>query len=158
MLLKLKPSAIKHMITVACDDGYPIHLACHYSSLDVIRLLISHYSLLNKFNSFGCTPLMVCCQSGQYQTVQLLLGASADPNLVSPISKKTAMHWAVNRRDLQRVWLLFQFFGDQRTPKDGLNVTPRQMAELARATRKGERDILLQDFLISTCSVCFDSN
>ena len=88
---------------------------------------------------------MVCCQSGQYQTVQLLLGASADPNLVSPISKKTAMHWAVNRRDLQRVWLLFQFFGDQRTPKDGLNVTPRQMAELARATRKGERDILLQD-------------
>ncbi|XP_062499215.1 ankyrin repeat and SAM domain-containing protein 1A-like [Corticium candelabrum] len=108
----LKPSAIKHMITVVCDDGYSIHLACHYSNLDVIRLLISHHSPLNKFNSFGCTPLMVCCQSGQYQTVQLLLDAGADPNLVSPINKKTAMHWAANRRDLQRVWLLLQFGGD----------------------------------------------
>ncbi|XP_062498907.1 serine/threonine-protein phosphatase 6 regulatory ankyrin repeat subunit A-like isoform X2 [Corticium candelabrum] len=127
------------MITVACDDGYPIHLACHCSSLDVIRLLISHHSPLNKFNSFGCTPLMVCCQSGLYQTVQLLLDTGADPNLVSPISKKTAMHWAANRRDLQRVWLLLQFGGDQRTRKDGLNVTPRQMAErqLARMRRKG---------------------
>ena len=45
---------------------------------------------------------MVCCQSGQYQTVQLLLDTGADPNILSPISKKTAMHWAaVNRRDLQ---------------------------------------------------------
>ena len=48
--------------------------------------------------------------------------ARGGPNLVSPISKKTAMHWAVNRRDLQRVWLLLQFGGDQRTRKDGLSV------------------------------------
>ena len=65
---------------------------------------------------------MVCCQSGQYEAVQLLLDARAGPNLVSPISKETAMHWAVNRRDLQRVWLLLQFGGGQRTRKDGLSV------------------------------------
>lgn len=84
---------------------------------------------------------MVCCEGGRYQYVQVLLDAGVDPNK-SYTGRRTALHLAVERRDLQRTWLLLQFGADQRMPKDGLSTTPRQIVQRLkrRMTRRSRQE------------------
>ena len=116
------------MLTSVCDDGYPVHVACKHSSVNVVNFLTLHGSPVDAFDSHSDTPLMVCCREDRCQLVLSLLDAGANPNVVSHYSKRSALHLAVQQCDLQSTWLLLQYGGDQRIG-DSLSMTPRQIAQ-----------------------------
>jgi ankyrin repeat protein len=143
-LIKLKPFAIRQMLTSVCDDGYPIHVACKHFNIDIVNFLAFHGSPVNAFDSHGNTPLMICCRKERYQLVLSLLDAGANPNIINYHDKRSALHFAVEQCDLQSTWLLLQYGGDQRIG-DSLNVTPRQIAQQQLTASRSENFVSSKD-------------
>ncbi|CAG9861345.1 unnamed protein product [Phyllotreta striolata] len=98
-----------------CDvEGNNIlHYAVEYRRKEALKMLL-HNSLradlsIDQHNNEGLTPLMLCCLNRNYDCAEVLLEASADPNVKDQISGKTPLFHAVELFDVGMVELLLQF-------------------------------------------------
>lgn len=69
--------------------GYtPLHTACHFGQLDMVRFLLELPNApdINQRTQMGFTPLHLATQQGHSQVVQLLLEMGADSNLRNQVN------------------------------------------------------------------------
>jgi ankyrin repeat protein len=71
----------------------PLHYAASTGKVETARMLIRHKAIINAPGPDGTTPLMMAAYAGSEATVQLLLGAGADPTAINA-QKQTAADWA----------------------------------------------------------------
>lgn len=55
----------------------PIHLACLYESINIVRLLLEHGANVDGGSHVDKTPLVVADEKGSLKILQLLLGSGA---------------------------------------------------------------------------------
>lgn len=60
--------------------GTPIHIACQYSNLEIVKYLIDFGVNVNQANVYGATPIYIANLNGQLQIVQSLADHGADIN------------------------------------------------------------------------------
>lgn len=73
-------------VTVA---GYtPLHTACHFGRLNMVRFLLSSSNRpdINGTTVLGFTPLHLATQQGHSEIVYLLMDHGADPNAKNTVS------------------------------------------------------------------------
>lgn len=80
----LKAGAKKDTPTKA---GYtPLHIACHYGHVNMVRLLIEQGAEVNPVTTAGYTPLHQAAQQGHVLVISLLLKNKANPNAITNVS------------------------------------------------------------------------
>ncbi|KAI0546154.1 ankyrin repeat-containing domain protein [Xylaria curta] len=90
--------------------------AAYHKNLPAVKLLIGYGVDLNKCNRQGTYPIQDAVQSSSRETVEYLLRHKADPNAPPcPKEGRTALHYAIDNRDLEMVRLLIKF-GARITP------------------------------------------
>ncbi|VDN20824.1 unnamed protein product, partial [Dibothriocephalus latus] len=73
-------------ISAVSVAGYmPLHTACHFGRLNMVRYLLSLAGRgdVNRTTKMGCTPLHLAAQQGHSQIAHLLLEHGADANLTN---------------------------------------------------------------------------
>lgn len=71
--------------------------ACRFGRCDDLEVLLTKPNWIrrmNQVNGAGWSALFYGSIEGQTKAVAMLLDAKADPNIVEPVSKFTALHWA----------------------------------------------------------------
>ena len=69
------------------QSGYtPMHVACHFGQMNMVRFLLGHQTDVNSVTSQGYTPLHQAAQQGHPMIVNLLLENDASPNAVTTVS------------------------------------------------------------------------
>ena len=67
--------------------GYtPLHVACHFGQVNMVRFLLQHGANVDTSTSFGYTPLHQAAQQGHILVITLLLENKAKPNAVTNVS------------------------------------------------------------------------
>jgi len=67
--------------------GYtPLHVACHFGQVNMVRFLLQHGANVDTSTSFGYTPLHQAAQQGHILVISLLLENKAKPNAVTNVS------------------------------------------------------------------------
>ena len=67
--------------------GYtPLHVACHFGQLNMVRFLLQHGASVDKSTAVGYTPLHQAAQQGHTLVISLLLENKAKPNAVTNVS------------------------------------------------------------------------
>ncbi|CAB3379972.1 Hypothetical predicted protein [Cloeon dipterum] len=97
------------------DGNTILHLALdfHYYVEEVgdkiVRWIVEHIddTVLNAKNASGDTPLLLACKFGFWRVAEMLLTRNVEVN-VSNMKGKTAMHYAVERRNLFLVKLMHE--------------------------------------------------
>ena len=81
--IKLLVNANPDALQIATHEGsYPIHLACQYSTVDVVEFLLGKYDgCLNAHDARGDYPLHIACREGNYAMVNILLQKPMAPVL-----------------------------------------------------------------------------
>ncbi len=70
------------------QSGYtPLHVACHFGQMNMVRFLLSHQTEVNPVTNQGYTPLHQAAQQGHPMIVDLLLENGASPNAVTTVSR-----------------------------------------------------------------------
>ena len=63
------------------QSGYtPLHVACHFGQMNMVRFLLGHQSQVDAVTSQGYTPLHQAAQQGHPMIVSLLLDKGAEAN------------------------------------------------------------------------------
>ena len=66
------------------QSGYtPLHVACHFGQMNMVRFLLGHQSQIDAITSQGYTPLHQAAQQGHPMIVNLLLESGATPNAIT---------------------------------------------------------------------------
>jgi ankyrin repeat protein len=98
--------------------GYtPLHVACHFGQINMVRFLLQHGADVKATTSIGYTPLHQASQQGHTTIVNLLLENSAPPNSLTNVSTKSSeqneicflkrylrvhlnsLHWSIPRQN-----------------------------------------------------------
>lgn len=67
--------------------GYtPLHVACHFGQVNMVRFLLQHGANVDTSTTFGYTPLHQAAQQGHILVISLLLENKAKPNAVTNVS------------------------------------------------------------------------
>ena len=66
------------------QSGYtPLHVACHFGQMNMVRFLLGHQSQIDAVTSQGYTPMHQAAQQGHPMIVNLLLESGATPNAIT---------------------------------------------------------------------------
>lgn len=78
------------------DGNRPLHLAAQSQSVDAIKLLITNNVMINSVNKYGLTALhLAAINSGDEETITLLLENGAKINMQDSINLASAMHLTI---------------------------------------------------------------
>ena len=90
-----------------------VHLAAHKGREDLLELFIDRAPhLLNAFNGFQQTPLMICCLNGHLRAVKKLLQLGASL-LVRDMDFNTPLHGAILGKNQDFALYLIENYGDK---------------------------------------------
>lgn len=80
--LECDPSIVSRFF----QAGYtPLHVACHFGQLAMVRFLLEHQADVNIQTRLGFTPLHQAAQQGHTAVVKLLLDHGAQPNVKTTV-------------------------------------------------------------------------
>lgn len=92
------------------QNTIPLHYAAYGGYLDVVKLLIEKGADINAKSDApvtGNTPLHVAIYEGHHKVIRYLLSKGADVNSTT-FDKRTALHYAADRNDVNSVKILIQ--------------------------------------------------
>ncbi|CAL1538745.1 unnamed protein product [Lymnaea stagnalis] len=116
------------------EGGASVHVGAYLShasecgDIESMKILNSYGADVNKTNTLGMSPLQIACFSHQSRpdAVQLLLQWGADVHACSKM-KETALHYACNIQDVEKIRLLLAYGADVNA-QDTLRFSPLMMA------------------------------
>ncbi|RZF34001.1 hypothetical protein LSTR_LSTR016335 [Laodelphax striatellus] len=75
------------LMSITFGAGYtPLHVACHFGQLNMVRFLLSQGANVGACTSLGYTPLHQAAQQGHSLIITLLLEHHANPNATTNVS------------------------------------------------------------------------
>lgn len=120
----------------------PLHEACRYGHLDVVRVLISAGAKIDgRFDPLGVSPLMLACEKKATEVVRHLVRYGANVNQRHRLSGKTALHIAAESGDTLTAGVLLAA-GAQASAEDRIGKTARDYA--AQSGHKDLEQILIK--------------
>ena len=128
-------------ITDADGDTWLHHAAQSYSSTKVTQAIISHGVGVNTANKKNVTALMRACESGNIDTIFVLLDAGSDPH-ATDVYGETWLHYAAQSYRSTKVILAMLIHGVDVNATHRKNVTA-----LMIACEKGKEEFI--DFLLN---------
>jgi len=116
------------------DDRLPVHWACSYNHLAIVRLLSeSKFFDVDAADGSGWTPLMIACSIKESDAlVDFLLGRDADANAKSN-GGQTALHFCASKANLPLARKLLEHKASTRT-KDRHSQLPLHRAAAVGST------------------------
>jgi len=76
----------------------PLYYAAQFNCVDNCKILV-RYGWVDEPSDFGNTPLMIACELGAFDVIDLLLEEGASLDLVNSIGKNCLVYIATSRRD-----------------------------------------------------------
>ena len=95
-----------HWLISVLQSGYtPLHVACHFGQMNMVRFLLGHEGEVDAVTSQGYTALHQAAQQGHPMIVSLLLESGAAPNAETTVSKFIAIRFdlSFNNSPVQRM-------------------------------------------------------
>lgn len=121
----------------AADGAQPIHLACFFGQLEVVKLLLKHGAQTNTTVAAfgGVYPIHSAAASRSTDIVRFLLESGVDPNTKQQAGW-TALHAAAKHGDLAIATLLLEHGADQSIKtEDGATALQMLCADSPQAIR-----------------------
>lgn len=89
--------------TVFRQPTYPLHIACKYGHLNIVKLLARAGASLEEYDEGGRTPLYITCANGQISIIDFLLGKGVPVDTVTRTHLETPLHEACERGNVDVV-------------------------------------------------------
>lgn len=121
MLLELDPRLAGYFTFARLHS--PLHSAAAKGHAEMVALLLENGAEVNSRNLCGETSLMQACRHGHWEVVQTLLLWRSNVTKADYMSRKTALHFAVEHRHWRCIRLLVADF----IPSAPLGVTSRSV-------------------------------
>jgi ankyrin repeat protein len=84
--------------TIDDEQWSPLHFAARFSSAKICKILLDHRAILNATTSIGMSPLILCCNRDDLESVEvaklLIIERKADLSMKDSIFGHTALHYA----------------------------------------------------------------
>lgn len=84
----------------------PLHYACFYKHIDVVKYLVEHGAPIDAINAAGRTPIAWAVEQQAYDIVTYLLESEADPSITDKNNFVAPLHIAAKKNDYKMVELL----------------------------------------------------
>ena len=93
----VNPDPCKNNKECTCGPNFntPLHSACQWQRMDMIKVLVENDARVNTLNSVGLTPLFLAIQSGNLAAVEYLADHGAFLNIKEKTTGYTELHEAV---------------------------------------------------------------
>jgi ankyrin repeat protein len=114
-----------------------LHFASQMNDLNKVRQLLQQNINVNAVSDDGWTALHFAAFKGYNEVARALLDAKINPNIQGKIYNRTALHYAVDRENVEMVKLILSY-NPNVTLRDKSNKTPLDIAKQKGLTEIAE--------------------